>query len=202
MGPRVNFLPRAPRKLWSPLVGRLKKGGDFKCRNCSEGEVKVVDGVRQLVLGAREELEVVDKFCYLGDVIGKGGGAEEASRARVRCAWGKFRDLRMLLTARGASLRVKGKICRACVQRVLVYGSETWPMKVDDMQRLVRTENNMVRWMSGVTLNDKRSSEELRCGLGIVGVDRVVRRGRLRWFGMWNLRRLVIEFLNAEIWKW
>src|SRR3989442_793581 len=64
-------------------------------------------------------------FCYLGDVIGKGGGAEEASRARVRCAWGKFRNLRMLLTARGASLRVKGKIYRACAQRVLVYGSET-----------------------------------------------------------------------------
>ena len=35
-------------------------------------------------------------------------------------------DLKMLLTARGASLRVKGKIYRACVQRVLVYGSETW----------------------------------------------------------------------------
>src|SRR3989442_5785942 len=130
--------------------------------------MKMVDGVKQFVLGAREELEVVDKFCYLGDVIGKGGCAEEASRARVRCAWGKFRDLRRLSTARGASLRVKGKIYRACVQRMLVYGSETWPMKVDDMQRLVRTENNMVRWMSGVTLKDKRSSEELRSGLGIV----------------------------------
>ena len=70
------------------------------------------------------------------------------------------------------------------------------------MQRLVRTENNMVRWMSGVTLKDKRSSEELRCGLGIVGVDRVVRRGRLRWYGMWNVRRLVIGFLSAEIWRW
>ena len=74
----------------------------------------------RFVLGVREELEVVDKFCYLGDVIGKEGGAEEASRARVRCAWGKFRDLRWLLTARGASLKVKGKIYSACVQRVLV----------------------------------------------------------------------------------
>src|SRR5437867_8336773 len=37
--------------------------------------------------------------------------------------------------------------------------------------------------MSGVTLKDRRSSEELRRGLGIVGVDSVVRRGRLRWFG-------------------
>ena len=101
----------------------------------------------------------------------------------VRCAWGKFRDLRMLLTARGASLRVKGKIYRACVQRVFVYGSETWPMKVNDMRRLVRTENSMVRWMSGVTLKDRRPSEELRLGLGIEGVEEVVRRGRLRWFG-------------------
>src|SRR5437867_12065262 len=56
-------------------------------------------------------------------------------------------------------------------------------MKVDDMQRLVRKENSIVRWMSGVTLKDRRSSEKLRRGLGIVGVDRVVRRDRLRWFG-------------------
>ena len=89
----------------------------------------------------------------------------------------------MLLTARGASLRVKGKIYRACVQRVLVYGSETWPMKAVDMRRLVRTENSMVRWMSGVTLKDRRKSEELRRGLGIESVDSVVSRGMLRWFG-------------------
>src|SRR5260221_4232181 len=66
---------------------------------------------------------------------------------------------------------------------LLLYGSETWPMKVDDMQRLVRTENNMVRWRSGVTLKDRRTSEVLRHGLGIESVERVVSRGRLRWFG-------------------
>src|SRR3989441_8001130 len=91
---------------------------------------------------------------------------------------GKFMNLKMLLTARG----VKGKIYRACVQRVLVYGYETWAMKVVDMQRLLRTENNLVRWMSGVTLKDRRMSEELKQGLGIESVDRVVSRGRLRWY--------------------
>src|SRR6266516_2019872 len=95
---------------------------------------------------------------------------------------------KMLLTAREASLRVKGKIYRACVQRVLVYGSETWPMKVDDMQRLVRTENNMVRWMAGVTVMDRRASEEFRHGLGIEGVDSVVSSCRLRWFGHVELK--------------
>src|SRR5437867_3397795 len=87
-------------------------------------------------------------------------------------------------------------------------------MKVEDMQKLVRTENNMVRWMSGVTLKDKRSSEELRRGLGIVGVDRVVSRGRLRWFvhverkeaGDWvskcrNLEVIII-IIDSLIYRW
>ena len=47
-----------------------------------------------------------------------------------------------------------------------MYGSETWPMKKDDIQRLVKTENSMVRWMSGVTLKDRRRSKDLRKDLG------------------------------------
>ena len=128
-------------------------------------------------------MECVDKFCYLDDVIGAGGGAEEAARARVRCAWAKFRELAPILTFRGASLKVKGKVYMVCVQRVMVYGSETWPMKVEDMQRLERTERMMVRWMCGVSLKKTISSVELNRRLGVVGVTEIVRRGRLRWFG-------------------
>ena len=88
----------------------------------------------------------------IGDMIGAGGGAGEAATARVRCAWSKFRELAPVLTSRGASLKVKGKVYSTCVQRVLVYGSETWPMKAEDMKRLERTERMMVRWMCGVRL--------------------------------------------------
>src|SRR2546425_13263916 len=101
---------------------------NFTCRNCTVGGVKVADEVKQFALGNNDKMEVVEIFCYLGDVIGKGGGAEEPSIARVRCAWRKFMYLKMLLTATGASLRVKGKIYRVCVQRVLVYGNEIWAM--------------------------------------------------------------------------
>ena len=76
------------------MVGNLEKLVNFKCRNCAVGGVKVVDELKQFVLGNGEKVEVVEKFCYLGDVIGKGGGAEESSRARERCAWGKFMELR------------------------------------------------------------------------------------------------------------
>ena len=68
---------------------------------------------------------MVDRFCYLGDMVEAGGGAEDASVARVRCAWGKFRELSPILTKRGASHKIKRKLYRASVQSAMVYGSET-----------------------------------------------------------------------------
>ena len=64
-----------------------------------------------------------------------------------------------------------------------MYGSETWPMKVEDKQRLEGTEKMMVRWMCGVTLKNRITSEELRSRLSIEAVTEIVRRGRLRWCG-------------------
>ena len=66
---------------------------------------------------------------------------------------------------------------------VMTYGSETWAVKMEDMQRLERTEKIMIRWMCGVTLRDIKSSEELRQQLSVVSVSDVVRQDRLRWFG-------------------
>ena len=69
------------------------------------------------------------------------------------------------------------------MQRVLVYASETWAMKIEDEQRLERAENAMISWMCGVTLRDNCAMKGLRERLGIVSVMDVVRKGRLAWFG-------------------
>ena len=64
-------------------------------------------------LNKQYNLECVPKFCYLGHTLGAGGGVEEAARARVRCAWAKFKELSPILTAQGASYSIKGKIYTA-----------------------------------------------------------------------------------------
>src|SRR5258706_385014 len=127
---------------------------------------------------------------------------------RVKCTRGKFSKLRPLLTARGATLKLKGKIYRTCVQSVLMYGSETWAMKAEDMQILERTKRMMVRLMCGVTLRDRNRNEELLSRLGIEGSSEVVRRGRLRWYGhveskdptdcVSACRGLVVEGVNGR----
>ena len=104
------------------------------------------------------ELERVDKCCYLGDMIGVEGGAGDAVRARVKGAWAAFRELSPILKVRGASLHMKGRLYSACVRSKMVYGSETWPMKVEDKQKLERAENAMVRWRCGVTIKGRIST--------------------------------------------
>jgi hypothetical protein len=144
----------------SGIVGNLEEHeSNYICGRCRGGgtpeSTESTERQQQVSLGVGQNLECVEKFCYLGDMIGAGGGAEDASRARTRCAWSKFRELAPILTSRGASLKVKGKVYKTCVQRTMVYGSETWPMKKEDMQRLERTERMMVRWMCGVSLKNR-----------------------------------------------
>jgi len=64
-----------------------------------------------------------------------------------------------ILTMRGTSLQVKGKIYKVCVQSVMMYGSETWAMKVENTQKLKRTEASMMHRMCGVSLKNHLSNE-------------------------------------------
>src|SRR5580698_741490 len=116
-------------------------------------------------------------------MLGAEGGVEAAVRYRVRCAWSKFYELVPILTRRGVSLKLKGKFYRACVQSVLLYGSDTWAIKVEDDSQLVGAEKEMARWTCGVSLQDRIRAKDVMMRLGIEVILNVVRRGRLRWLG-------------------
>ena len=116
-------------------------------------------------------------------MLDAGGGAESSSITRVNCGWSKFRDLLPLLGSRAVSLSVKGSLYRACVQTVMLYGSETWPVRIADSQRLDRTEMSMIRWMCGASLSSNSSSAELRALLGVTPITVRMSCNRLRWYG-------------------
>jgi len=61
-------------------------------------------------IGASANLEVVDKFCYLGDMVSVDGDADAAVEARIRIGWNKFRPLVPLLTSRDISLIRRGRL--------------------------------------------------------------------------------------------
>ena len=77
-------------------------------------------------------------------------------------------------------MKVKGRLYSACVQRAFIYGSCTWPMKVEDLKRLTRAERSMVRLMCGVGWRDGGNIEELYKRLNIVKISEMVSRERLK----------------------
>ena len=108
-------------KRCSRVKGSLESCKNFKCGKCLN--VVASDEMPDSKI-ARESttvgLEFVDTFCYLGNMLSAEGGVEQAVRRRVRCAWGKFKEFMPSLTMRGTSLKVKGKMYKACVQSVMM----------------------------------------------------------------------------------
>jgi len=166
----------------SGIKGALSKATNFKCRRCL-GQIESPTASSDKVQLAGNELEVVSKFCYLGDMLDGTGSAESSVMCRIQCGWKKFRELLPLITNRAIPLKVRGQMYNSCVRSVILYGSETWPVKMEDNQRLQRTEMSMIRWMCGVKLKDRKSSDELRNLLGLDSILVEMQRKRLRWFG-------------------
>ena len=65
---------------------------------CAEGGVEE----QEVVLEDGSSLYCVNRFCYLGDMLGAAGGCREASWTRVRGARGQFKEFAKLLTRSSA----------------------------------------------------------------------------------------------------
>ena len=81
---------------------------------------------------------------------------------RIRIGWNKFRQLVPLLTNKDVSLIMRGRLYSSCVRSSMLHGSETCPVKKENVLALQRAEIRMVRWMCGVKLKDRLPSKELR----------------------------------------
>jgi len=55
-------------------------------------------GCTSVHIGGDANLELVDKFCYLGDIMSLDGDADAAVENTIRTGWNKFRQMVPLLT--------------------------------------------------------------------------------------------------------
>ena len=68
----------------------------FICRGCVNPVTST--GRTSVDIGGDANLQLVDKFCYLGDMLSVEGDADAAVETRIRIGWNKFRQLVALLT--------------------------------------------------------------------------------------------------------
>ena len=161
----------------SRVKGSLKKvESSFICSRCKV-ELSETRQVNSEVNGLHidgHEYEIVDKLCYLGDMLSWEGGCEHAILKRTQTDWLKFKELSGLLIGKGMSLKSKGIIYTTCIRPAMLYGSETWPTKIEDMWKMQRSEMRMLRWMTGVSLSERKSNECVRSMLAIDDIAEVM----------------------------
>jgi len=85
----------------------------FICRGCSNPVISTSRS--NVAIGASANLEVLDNFCYLGDMLSVDGDADAAMEARIRIGWNKFGQLVPLLTNKDISLIRRGRLYSSCM---------------------------------------------------------------------------------------
>ena len=128
-------------------------------------------------------LRQVNKFKYLGVTISEEGDSEEAVRARVSAAWGKWRDLSGVISDKKMPRKLKIKLYMTVIRPVLLYGAECWTVRKKEEQILEKTEMRMLRRIKVVTLTDKVKSVDIRKELGVTSIQEKVRKVKLRCNG-------------------
>ena len=147
------------------------------CGRCK----KQVDGLVEPVEELCKEVET-SSFCYLGDRVNTSGGCEAAVTAKARIGWVKVKECGELLNSKRFSLKMKGMVYWSCVRSAMLYGSETWCLRENEMAILRRTKRVMVRAMCGAKLIKKKRTEDLMEMLGLKEtVVQMAKANAVRW---------------------
>ena len=136
-------------------------------------------------------IDRVNTFTYLGSNLQLDGDVSHEIQIRLGKATGRFKQLDKLWKQRSVPTRIKSKVYKACVESVLLYGCESWPVKASDTQRLDSFNCRCLRNLGAPT--DTMSS--------------TVQQRRLKWLGH-TLRmepnmipNACLEFEKADNWK-
>ena len=133
------------------------------------------------------QLDCVESFRYLGSEITSNCDPRAEISIRIGRAREAFESLREdVFNNRRLHKDVKLLVFDSVVRNTLLYGCETWPMRVNDSNRLCAFQMECYRKILRVTYRDHVSNLEVLRRLGRSDEPRlstVVKERRLRWLG-------------------
>ena len=95
-----------------------------------------------------------------------------------------------MLCGKKMLIGLKGKVYRMVVRPVVLYGSECWPIKNTQVQKLMVAEMKMIRWMCGYMILDRIRNRAITHFVKVAPIEKKMRESRLRWFDHVNRRSI------------
>ena len=88
----------------------------------------------------RNTIEKVDRYVHFGKTMTQAGDLLPEVKRRIVLGWAAFSKVANIMKSRKASMNLKRKVHNEYVLPVMVYGSETWALRI----------------MLGITLRDHK----------------------------------------------
>ncbi|KAI8543266.1 hypothetical protein RHMOL_Rhmol08G0203600 [Rhododendron molle] len=130
-----------------------------------------------------QEIPKSDYFKYLGSIISSDGEIADDVTHRIQVGWLKWRSATGVLCDKRVLTKLKGKFYGTAIRPAMLYGTECWPIKKQQVNKMSVAEMRMLRWVCGKTRRDKIRNETVREMVGVAPIQEKVRENRLRWFG-------------------
>ena len=107
------------------------------------------------------QLKEVDDFKYLGSVV---ADSKKDFLTRKAQAWKACNKLHIIWQS-NISRKTKLDFFRACVQSILLYGSETWAVKKDLQDRLDGIYTRLLMRAQNISWREHKTKEEIYDGI-------------------------------------
>ncbi len=125
-------------------------------------------GAQHVIALGGVPLEEVDSSKYLGSSFTATGHVKDTISGRIGLARSALTWLKATLwPRREILLKVKGRVYEALVPTILLFGCETWPVRVEELRRLEFFDNDCLRCFLRCSHRDRVrcSTFRQRCSL-------------------------------------
>ena len=129
-----------------------------------------------------ENIEVVDSFIFLGSTIHKEGGCDLEIRRRLSLGRAAMNKLSVLMKSHDISRNTKIMLVNRLVFPTVLYGAESWTLKLKDRRRLNAFE--LWCWRRLLRISQKIRNEEVIKQINPpISLDALVIKQKLSYFG-------------------
>ena len=146
-----------------------------------------------------EEIEIVDEYVYLGQLITPANDNMDEVKRRTSAGWGAFSQYRDILKSK-MPMCLKRKLYNQCIQPAMTYGSQTWALNKRMQGKMQTTQRAMERAMIGITRRDRKANEWVREQTGLQDIMTVTRKLKWQWAG--HIARLTDNRWTKTITEW
>ena len=129
-----------------------------------------------------EELERVNEYIYLGQLITPGKGNEPEIRRRITIGWKAFAKYKDILNSK-TPMSLKRKVYDSCILPSMTYGCEKWKLNKRTEQLLRIAQRAMERSMLRITIRDRKNSIWIREQTKIKDIIKYIKQQKWRWAG-------------------